>query len=86
MKNRKPPIESKIIKYYWIFTVKFDLSIKTRLVVGGHMNKKVPLYTPFSSVVSREIVRLSFLLATIHGLDLFMGDIINTYLQAEYRK
>ena len=75
--NEKPPVGSKAIKYHWIFTIKFDLSRKARLVAGGHMNKEVPAHTTFSSVVSRESVRLSFLLATINGLDLLMWDISN---------
>ena len=50
------------------------------------MNKEVPAHTTFSSVVSRESVRLSFLLATINGLDLLMGDISNAYLHAEPRE
>ena len=50
------------------------------------MNKEVPAHTTFSSVVSRKSVRLSFLLATINGLDLLMEDISNAYLYAEPRE
>ena len=82
----KPPIGSKSIQYHWIFTIKFDLSRKARLVAGGHMNKDVPTHTTFSSVVSRESVRLSLLIAAINGLDLLMGDISNAYLHAAPRE
>ena len=50
------------------------------------MNKEVPTHTAFSSVVSRESVKLSFLLATINDLDLLIGDISNAYLHAEPRE
>jgi len=80
--NEKPPVGSKHIQYHWIFTIKFDLTRKARLVAGGHLNKEVPAHTTFSSVVSRESVRLAFLLASINGLNLLIGDISNAYLHA----
>ena len=50
------------------------------------MNKEVSVHTTFLSIVSQESVRLSFLLATINGSYLLMGDISNAYLHAEPRE
>ena len=84
--NEKIPVGSKAIIYHWIFIIKFDISRKARLVVGWHMNKEVSVHTTFLSIVSQESVRLSFLLATINGSYLLMGDISNAYLHAEPRE
>ena len=45
--NEKPIIGSKVIRYHWLFTIKFDLSRNSRLVAGGHMNTEVPEDTTF---------------------------------------
>ena len=56
--NEKPLVGSKVKRDHWIFAIEFNLSRKARLVVGGHMNEEVTAYTAFSSIVSRESVRL----------------------------
>ena len=76
------PIGSKEISIHWIFDVRFCLTRKARLVAGGHKNKNVPKYMTYSSVVSRESVRLCFLIASLNDLDNLAADIGNTYLNA----
>ena len=69
---------------HWVFDVKMDLSRKSRFVAGGHTTK-TPKQT-YSSVVSRDSVRLAFLIAALNGLDLQAADIGNAYLNAECRE
>ena len=81
--GEKVPVGSKLINYHIIFDVKMDLTRKARLVAGGHMNKNVPKHATYSSVVSRESVRIVFTLAALNGQDILTGDIGNAYLNAK---
>jgi hypothetical protein len=40
-----------------------------------------PAWT-YSSVVTRESVRIAFVIAALNGLDLMMFDVVNAYLNA----
>ena len=81
--GEKLPVGSKEIPYHIIFDVKLDLTRKARLVAGGHRNKSVPAYTTFSSVASRDSVRLMFLFAALNDLNLLSADIGNAYPNAK---
>ena len=80
------PVGSKEIPYHIIFDVKFDLTRKARLVAGGHRNKEVPAHLTYSSVASRESVRLAFMLAGLNSLKLMSCDIGNAFLNAPNRE
>ena len=80
------PVGSKQIPYHIIFDVKLDLTRKARLVAGGHRNKDVPKYTTFSTVASRDSVRIMFLIAALNGLKVLSTDVGNAYLNAECRE
>jgi hypothetical protein len=54
---------------------------KARFVVGGHMTAP-PTSMTYSTVVTRESVRIEFLLATLNGLEVQAADISNAYLNA----
>ena len=84
--GEKLPWRSKEIPYHIIFDVKLDLTRKSRLVAGGHRNKDVPTYTAFSSVASRDSLRLMFLIAAMNDLKLLSADIGNAYLNAKFRE
>ena len=84
--DEKPPIGSKEINYHIIWDCKMDLTRKARLVAGGHLNKLVPKHITYSSVVSRESVRICFLIAAMNDLDVLSGDIGNAYLNAKPRE
>jgi hypothetical protein len=58
-----------------------DLTRKVRLVLNGAKHK-VPKEMTFSSVVSRERVRITFTLVALNGLDILAADIQNAYLSA----
>ena len=63
------PIGFKSIKCHIIYDVKFDLTRKARYVGGGHRTK-VPAAMTYSSVVSRDSVRIMFLVAALNDLDI----------------
>ena len=80
------PVGSKLIPYHIIFDVKLDLTRKARLVAGGHRNKDVPAHTTFSTVASRDSVRIMFLIAAINNLNILTTDVGNVYLNATCRE
>ena len=84
--GEKLPVGSKEIPYHIIFDVKLDLTRKARLVAGGHKNKDVPVFSTFSTVASRDSVRLIFLIAALNDLELLSADIGNAYLNAKCRE
>ena len=51
-------------------------------MAGGHKHKDVPSYASCSSVVSRDSVRIIFMLATFNNLKIKSVDIGNAYLNA----
>jgi hypothetical protein len=65
----------------YIFDVKMDFTCKARFVAGGHTTED-PSSITYSSVVSRDSVRLGFMLAALNGLDVLACDLENAYLNA----
>jgi len=72
--EEKPPPGFQEIKCHLIFDVKSTLQRKARFVAGGHL-MDAPKGTTYSSVVSRESIRLFFLIAALNGLDVLVCDI-----------
>ena len=72
---------------HMIFDIKMDgkFSRKARLVADGHKTN-APSSITYSSVVSRESVRLALLIASLNGLDISCCDIGNAYLNADCRE
>lgn len=64
-----------------IFDVKMDFTCKARFVARGHMTNP-PTSLTYSSVISRESVRISFLLAALNDIDILVADVGNAYLNA----
>ena len=65
-----------------IFDIKIeDFRRKARLVAGGHMTE-TPKYQTYSSVVSRETVRIALIIAALNDLQVKAGEIMNAYLTA----
>ena len=75
------PIGYNWIDCHMIFDVKMDLTRKARLVAGGHQTD-VPSESTYSSVVSRDSVRIAFTLAALNDLDVLAADVQNAYLNA----
>jgi hypothetical protein len=79
------PVGSKWIPFHMIFDVKIDLTRKARFVAGGHWTDASSQLT-YSSVVTRESVRIAFLIAALNDLDILAADVGNAYLQAPARE
>ena len=62
-----------------------DLTRKARLVAGGDMTDP-PSSLTYSSVVTRESMRIAFLIAGLNDLDVLACDIGNSYLNAPCRE
>ena len=76
----------KNVNMHMIFDINMDgkFTRKARLVADGHTTEPPSLIT-YSSVVSRESVRIVFLLASLSDLDIFAYDTGNSYLNAKQR-
>jgi len=72
------------IKCHMIFDIKMDgkFTRKARFVAGGHTVEKPEPVATYSSVVSRDSVRLAFLIAGLNDLEILATDIGNAYLNA----
>jgi Reverse transcriptase (RNA-dependent DNA polymerase) len=71
------------INCHMVFGIKMETLVrKARLVAGGHMTGE-PETSSYSSVVTRESVRIGFLLAAVDGVRMLSCDIGNTYLNAD---
>ena len=73
------------IKCHIIFDVKMDFTRKARFVAGGHMTEPAASMT-YSSVVSRDSVRIALLLAALNDLKVLSCDVGNAYLNAPCRE
>ena len=59
-----------------------DLTAKARYVADGHKTADLPFSMTYASVVSRESVRIAFLVAALNGLEVEAADIQQAYLNA----
>jgi len=75
------PVGHSLVRLHGIFDVKMDLTRKFRLVANGNETED-PAGSTYASVVSRDSVRLFFLLAALNDLDILSADIQNAYLHA----
>ena len=62
-----------------------DLTQKARFVAGVHWTDE-PAHLTYSSVASREIVHLAFLIAALNNLYVCTADVKNAYLNATPRE
>jgi hypothetical protein len=79
------PIGSQWIPCHMVFDVKVDFTRKARFVAGGHKTE-APKSITYSSVVSRDSVRVAFLLAALNDVNILAADIGNAYLNADCRE
>lgn len=70
------------IKCHMIFDMKMDFTRNARFVAGGHMTERQSSAITYSSVVSRDSVRIALTLAELNGLDVMMCDVGNACLHA----
>ena len=79
------PIGYTPITGHLIFDVKMDFTRKARFVADGHLTDP-PASVTYASVVSRESVRIAFLIAALNDLDIMAADISGAYLNAPCRE
>jgi len=79
------PVGYTWIKCHMIFDVKMDFTRKARYVAGGHMTDP-PSSITYASVVSRDSVRIAFMIAALNDIDILACDIGNAYLNATPRE
>jgi hypothetical protein len=79
------PVGFQKIPCHLIFDIKLDMTRKVRFVAGGHKTEP-PASITYASVVSRESVRITFLLAALNGLDVLSADVQGAYLNAPCRE
>ena len=98
MKNVRPAFEiyegdiRKLVGYQkikchivWDVKLGENFRRKARLVAGGHMTD-APSSITYSSVVSRESVRIALTIAALNDLQILACDIQNAYLTAPCRE
>ena len=87
VRNKNALVVYKEIKGHMIFDVKLDRKFtrKSRIVGGEHMTEP-PSSLTYSTVVTRESVRIAFLLAGLNDLEVKSADISNAYLNAPARE
>ena len=68
-----------------IFDVKMDFTWKSRFVSNGSKTE-APVALTYSSVVSRDIVRLALFISALNYLGVMTCDIGNAYLNAPYKE
>jgi hypothetical protein len=78
----KMPVGHQHIDCHMVFDVKITLDRKARYVAGGHQTEPTKDVT-FASVVSRDSIRLAFLVAALNDLDVLSADISGAYLNAK---
>ena len=82
----KVPVGYKEIMCHLIFDMKSTtLARKARYCAGGHLTDP-PKESTYSSVVSRDSVRLFFLLAALNDVDVLACDVQNAYINAETKE
>ena len=64
-----------------VFNIKMDFTHKAQFVAGGHTTE-APASMTYSSVVSRDSVRLAFLIAALNDIDIMSVALENAFIQA----
>jgi hypothetical protein len=73
------------IACHMVFDIKMDFTRKARYVAGGNTTAP-PAEATYSSVVSRESVRIGFLIAALNDLEICAADVTNAYINADCRE
>ena len=75
------PIGHQFVQCHMVFGIKMeDFRQKARLVEGGHMTKALAPIT-YTSIVSRETVRIGLMVAALNDLEVKSANILNAYVQ-----
>ena len=86
-RNEYLPIIYQEIKCHMIFDIKLDENFcRKAQLVGGRHTTTAPASITYSSVISRESVRIALKIAALNGLYILECDIQNDYLKAKWRE
>jgi len=80
-KDEKVPPGYKYIELLTIFDIKMDLTRKARICARGDQTK-TPSNMTYASVVTRESIRIGFVLASLNDLEILTADVAGAYLNA----
>ena len=80
-RGRPPPRDYNKIRVHFVYDVKHDLRLKSRLVAEGNLTAP-PKDSVYSGVVTLRSLRLCMLLAELNGLKVEAADVGNAYLEA----
>lgn len=76
-----PPVGSTLIDFTIVFDIKMDFTRKARICARGDQTDP-PSSITYASVVTRESVRLGFLIAALNDLQVLSADVAGAYLNA----
>jgi hypothetical protein len=65
-----------------VFDIKMDFTTRKAMFCAGGHTTNTPAAMMYSSIVSRDSVKIGFMLAALNGLDVMAGDLENAYLNA----
>jgi hypothetical protein len=75
------PIAHKKIKCHMIFDIMMGFTQKSRFVAGDHLTDP-PASITYLSVVARDAVCITFMIAALNDLSVLVADVGNAYLNA----
>jgi len=81
----RPGAEFTKITVHFVYAVKHDGRHKARLVAGGHLTD-TPIDSVYSSVVPLRGIRILTFIAELNGMDTWVTDIGNAYLESYTRE
>ena len=80
------PRDYQFVKCHIVWDVKMeDFRRKAKLVAGGYMTT-APAAITYDSVVTRETVRITLILAALNDLEVKVGNVENSYITAPVRE
>ena len=80
--GKSVPIGHQFVPCHKVFNIKMEeFRQKARLVAGDHITK-APTTNTFMSTVSREMVRIALMVATLNDLEVKLNTILSAYVQA----
>ena len=80
-KGDSPPVGSTLIDLTIVFDIKMDFTRKARICARGDQTDP-PASITYASVVTRESVRIGFLVAALNDLKVLSADVAGAYLNA----
>ena len=78
--NEKLPVGFRKVTGYLAFNIKMDFTCKARQVLDS-CKTPLPKGSIYARVVLRESIRIAFTYATLNGVNMFIANIRNAYLQ-----